>query len=125
MKILLIEDTPELAEIISMTLGARWPEAVLVSTPSGKEGIRMAEKEKPDIVLLDLTLPDTDGFQVLHEIRRFSQALIVILTGREENENKERSLREGANDFIIKPFSPRELVPRLKSLVQKDSEHPG
>jgi|WetSurMetagenome_2_1015567.scaffolds.fasta_scaffold1370557_1 DNA-binding response OmpR family regulator len=125
MKILLIEDTPEIAEIVSMTLGARWPEAGLVAASSGKEGIRLAGQAHPDIVLLDLTLPDIDGFQVLHEIRSFSDALVVILTGREEEENRNRCLREGANDFVIKPFSPKELVIRLKSLVQQDREHAG
>jgi two-component system, OmpR family, response regulator VicR len=118
MKILLIEDTPEIAEIVSMTLRARWPEASLDSTSSGEEGIRLVRQENPDIVLLDLTLPDIDGFQVLREIRSFSDALIVILTGREE-ENRNRCLREGANDFVIKPFSPKQLVIRLKSLVQQ------
>jgi len=119
MKILLVEDNPKITEIIAMILRGKWFEAKLVSTAYGREGVDLARTETPDIVILDLMLPDIDGFQVLKEIRAFSEVLVVMLTARGEEDDRIRGLQEGADDYIVKPFSPNELVARLKSLVRR------
>ncbi len=119
MKILIIEDNPEIIETISQTFQLRWPEVNLISTFLGKEGVELAKKELPDIVILDLGLPDIDGFQVLQQIRGFSDVLLVILTVRGEEEVRIRGLEEGADDYVVKPFSPGELVARLRALLRR------
>ncbi len=119
MKVLMVEDNPEIIEIVAQTLELRWPEANLMSTSLGEEGVELAKKESPDIIILDLGLPDMDGFQVLRQIRSFSDVPLVILTVRGEEEDKIRGLEEGADDYISKPFSPGELVARLKALLRR------
>ncbi|MFC2072047.1 response regulator transcription factor [Chloroflexota bacterium] len=119
MKVLLIEDNTEIIEIVAVTLQLRWPEVTLVSSFLGKEGVELAKKELPNIIVLDLGLPDIDGFQVLHSIREFSNAPVVILTVRGEETDKIRALEMGADDYIVKPFSPGELLARLKALLRR------
>jgi DNA-binding response OmpR family regulator len=91
----------------------------LISTVYGEEGVELVKKELPDIVILDLMLPDTSGFQVLRQIRNFSDVLLVILTAKGEEDNRIRGLQEGADDYIVKPFSAGELVARMKSLIRR------
>ena len=78
-KILIIEDDREIVDFIRLALHMEWPEAELISTRLGEEGIDLVETETPDIVILDLGLPDVDGFQVLREIRRFSSIPVVSI----------------------------------------------
>lgn len=119
MKILLIEDNPEVIEIMTLALETKWFEVSLISTLYGEEGVELAKKELPDIVILDLMLPDVNGFQVLQRIRSFSDVLLVILTAKGEEDNRIRGLQEGADDYIVKPFSASELVARMKSLIRR------
>ncbi|MFH0769166.1 MAG: response regulator transcription factor [Chloroflexota bacterium] len=115
----MVEDNPEIIEIVAQTMKIKWPEVNLLSTFLGERGVELVKKEAPDIVILDLGLPDIDGFQVLRQIRAFSDVLVVILTVRGEEEDKIRGLQEGADDYMVKPFSPGELVARLQSLLRR------
>lgn len=119
MKILIIEDNHRVIELVARTLKAMWVEVDLLSTVYGEEGIELARKESPEIVILDLMLDDMDGFEVLRQIRLFSDVLVIILTARGDDDNKIRGLQEGADDYIVKPFSTSELVARMKSLVRR------
>ena len=119
MKVLLIEDNTEIIDIVSITLKLRWPEVALVSSFLGKEGIELVKKDLPDIVVLDLGLPDIDGFQVLQSIREFSDVPVVILSVRGEETDKIRGLELGADDYIVKPFSAGELLARLRALLRR------
>lgn len=119
MKILIIEDNTEIIDIVAVTLQLRWPEIELISCSLGKRGVELVEKEKPDVVLLDLGLPDIDGFQVLRSIREFSNIPVVILSVRGEEMHKIRGLELGADDYIVKPFSPGELLARLKAVIRR------
>ncbi len=121
MKVLLIEDNSEIVDIVTITLQLRWAEVTLISTFLGKEGIELAKTEQPDLIMLDLGLPDIDGFQVLRQIRDFSDVPVVILTVREEEMNKIKGLELGADDYITKPFSPGELLARMKALLRRSS----
>lgn len=118
-KVLLIEDNTEITETISQIIDLRWPEALLLSAKLGQTGLELARKELPDIIILDLGLPDIDGFQVLRQIRLFSDVLLVILTARGEEDYRIKGLQEGADDYIVKPFSAGELVARMKSLIRR------
>jgi len=119
MKVLLIEDDLEIIESVTLILQLRWPEASLISTFFGEKGVELAEKELPDVIILDLGLPDTDGFEVLRKIRAFSDVPVVILTVMGEEMNKIKGLELGADDYIVKPFSPGEFLARVKAIVRR------
>ena len=119
MKILIIEDTPQIIEAISLCFELRWPEVDVISAGSGTSGIEMVESESPDMVILDLGLPDIDGYTVLKEIRSFSGVPLIILTVRSDEENKVKGLELGADDYIVKPFNHAELLARTKAVLRR------
>jgi PAS domain S-box-containing protein len=118
-KVLVIEDDLAIVETISLALRMRWPEAQLVSARLGEEGIELVETEAPDIVMLDLGLPDKHGFDVLKEIREFSSVPVVILTVTAEEADVARGLELGADDYVVKPFKQMELLARLRVQLRK------
>ena len=118
MEVLIIEDDPTIIESVKITLQLRWSEVNLISTFLGEKGIQLARQEHLDLVILDLGLPDMDGFDVLKQIRTFSDVPVVILSVRKDEINVSKGLELGANDFIPKPFSPGEFVARLKAVTR-------
>ena len=121
MKALIIEDDPNLIKAVSLALRARWPESTIVGMAEGDKGIEAVESQSPDVVLLDLGLPDTDGLDVLREIRLFSNVPIIIITVRNQEIDKLRGLELGADDYLTKPFSYLELVARVNALLRRVS----
>jgi two-component system KDP operon response regulator KdpE len=121
MKVLIVEDDLITVETISLVFRLRWAEAKLVSTTKGAEAIELVEAETPDVIILDLGLPDIDGMDVLKEIRSFSQVPIVILIARVESTSMLRGLESGADEYIIKPFDPMELLTRVKNVLHHTS----
>jgi len=119
MKILIIEDDAGVTELVARALESRWFEATLLSATCGEEGIALVQQELPDLVILDLMLPDIDGFQVLRRIRSLSNVLVVITTAKGEEDSRIRGLQDGADDYVVKPFSASELVARMKSLIRR------
>jgi two-component system KDP operon response regulator KdpE len=119
MKVLVIEDSTEIQEAISLTFELRWPESSVVAASEGSNGITLTESESPDIIILDLGLPDMDGFKVLKEIRNFSDIPVIILTVRGEEIDKVRGLELGADDYIVKPFSHMELLARVRAVLRR------
>ena len=122
-KVLIIEDDKEIVDSVSLTFLLRWPEAELISTGLGEEGIELVETENPDIVILDLGLPDINGFEVLRQIRLFCTTPIVVLTVKGEESDMVKGLEWGANDYVVKPFRQLELLARLKVQLRKQA-HP-
>ncbi len=120
-KVLIIEDDSEIIKSVSLTFRLRWPEAQLISTGLGEEGIDMVETEAPDIVILDLGLPDISGFEVLHQIRLFSSVPVIILTVKEDESDMVKGLDWGADDYMVKPFKQLELLSRLKVQLRKQT----
>lgn len=118
---LIIEDHEEIVEAVSLVLQIRWPQAKIVSTDRGEEGIDLVEKESPDVVILDLGLPDIGGFEVLKSVRLFSAVPIVILTVRGEEADIVKGLELGADEYITKPFRQLELLARVKAVVRRGS----
>ena len=113
-KVLIIEDEQEIIDSVSLAFDKDWPEAKLIPALFGKTGLDLVESEEPDIVLLDLELPDTDGLEVLKSIRLFSSVPVIILSVRQGESDMIRGLELGANDYITKPFRKKELLSRLK-----------
>ena len=119
MKVLVIENDRGIVEAISIAFQIRWPEAKLISTNLGEEGIALVETEKPDVVILDLGLDDISGFEVLKEIRLFSSVPVLILTVRADEADIVRGLEWGADDYVVKPFRQLELLSRIKALTRR------
>ncbi len=121
MKVLVIEDDKEIVDAISLAFQIRWPEAKVISNRLGQKGVELVETEQPDIVILDLGLPDINGFEVLRQIRRFSSVPTIILTVRSDETDVVKGLEWGADDYITKPFRQLELLARVKSLIRRQS----
>jgi two-component system KDP operon response regulator KdpE len=121
MKVLIIEDDKEIVDAITLALQIRWPEAKVVSTRLGKKGVELVETENPDIVILDLGLPDISGFEVLSQTRLFSHVPIIILTVRADEADVVKGLEWGADDYILKPFRQLELLARVKALIRRQT----
>ena len=121
MKVLIIEDDPEIIEVVSLAFQIRWPEIKVVTTHLGAKGVELVESENPDVVILDLGLPDTSGFDVLKEIRAFSTVPILVLTVRGEETDIVKGLEWGADDYMVKPFRQLELLSRVRALIRRTS----
>ncbi len=119
MKILVIEDDPDILEVISLSVRMGLPQAEIVSASLGRRGIEMLRELVPDIALLDLLLPDINGFEVLSEIRSFSNVPVIIITVKGDEMDRVRGLELGADDYIVKPFSHMELVARLRTVLRR------
>ncbi len=119
MKILVIDDEPDVIEVVNLCFSLRWPEADVSSAATGEQGIELVESERPDLVLLDVVLPGMDGFEVCHEVRRFSDVPIVMLSARDGEMDKVRGLEMGADDYITKPFSHMELLARVRAVLRR------
>lgn len=119
MKLLIIEDSPEIVEAVSICLRSRWPEVTVTSAVEGAEGIKVLESESFDIVILDINLPDIDGFEVLRRLRSFSDVPVIIVSVRGDLGDRAHGLEMGADDYIVKPFSPLDLVARVNALLRR------
>jgi two-component system alkaline phosphatase synthesis response regulator PhoP len=121
-KILVIDDEPKIVEICQDYLKAAGFE--VVSAGDGLKGLAAARREKPDLVVLDLMMPGMDGLDVCRNLRRESNTPIIMLTARVEESDKLVGLELGADDYITKPFSPRELVARVRVVLRRASGDP-
>ena len=119
MNILVIEDDLDVFEVVSLSLDMRWPDAKVLNAPSGELGLKLARTEEPDVVILDIGLPDIDGFEVCSRIRSFSNVPIVVLTVRDSREDVIKGLELGADDYIVKPFKPEELLARVNAILRR------
>jgi DNA-binding response OmpR family regulator len=119
MKILIIEDDENMVDYIKNVFNVGWPEADFISAYKGKEGINLVEKEMPDVVLLDLGLPDMSGFDVLKQIRHFTEMTIVMITVRDDESDIVKGLSLGADEYIVKPFRQLELLARVRALTRR------
>jgi two-component system KDP operon response regulator KdpE len=119
MRILIIEDNKEVINVLCLIMSLCWPGATIVSSQTGSDGLRSAQEVPPDVIILDLGLPDTDGFTLLEKLRSFYGGALLILTSHGEELEKVRGLELGADDYITKPFSHIELLARIKSALRR------
>ncbi|MFG6353659.1 MAG: response regulator transcription factor [Oscillospiraceae bacterium] len=117
-KILVVEDERNIVDILTFNLGREGYDTL--EALDGAEGLRLALAEDPDLILLDLMLPKMDGFEVCRRLREQGRATpVIMLTAREEETDKVLGLELGADDYITKPFSMRELLARVKSNIRR------
>ena len=120
---LVVDDEPPLVSLVGAYLER---EGFSVSTAAdGEEALRLARERPPDVVVLDLMLPGIDGIEVCRRIRTFSDAYIVMLTARAEEVDKIVGLSTGADDYVTKPFSPGELVARIRAMLRRPRGGPA
>lgn len=119
MKALIIDDDPDILEVVSLCFEIRWPDATIITAQDGASGLALFEREGADIVVLDLGLPDTDGLEVCRQLRESTEVLIIILTVRDQQKDVVRGLEMGADDYITKPFSQMELMARAQAVLRR------
>jgi DNA-binding response OmpR family regulator len=115
--ILLIEDAPDLARVIRRELEAAGYR--VLQAADGLTGVRLQASQKPDLVILDWMLPQLDGLEVLRQIRQASAVPVLMLTARGEEADRVIGLEVGADDYLTKPFSMRELIARVRALLRR------
>ena len=121
--VLLVEDEPGIVEFIE--LGLRQEGLEVVSAPTAAAGMRAVRSRQPDIAILDVGLPDGDGFDLLRRIRAESSLPVIMLTARGDVEDRVRGLDLGADDYVAKPFHFEELMARVRAHLRRARETPG
>src|SRR5215469_1277171 len=116
-RILVVDDEVALVELVRGYLEREQYE--VLTTSDGRTALELARAAQPDLVVLDVMLPELDGIEVCRQLRQFSDAYVILLTARAEEIDKILGLTVGADDYLTKPFSPRELVARVKALLRR------
>lgn len=120
--ILIVEDDRNIASLVERYLSRAGFETI--TAHDGPSGLSLARRRDPLLVVLDIMLPSLDGFEICRELRRESNVPILMLTAREEEMDRVVGLSMGADDYVVKPFSPRELVERVKAILRRARPEP-
>jgi len=115
--VLVVEDEARIATLVTDYLRAAGFNTILAS--DGEAALRQARSESPDLIVLDLGLPKRDGLDVIRDIRKYSEVPIIILTARGDETDRIVGLELGADDYVVKPFSPKELVARVRAIFRR------
>lgn len=118
-KVLIADDNENVLEILRMYLQENQMD--VIEAPNGKEALTLAAAEKPDVILLDIMMPETDGLDVCREIRKASDVPIIMISAKDGEFDRILGLELGADDYVTKPFSPREIVARIKAILRRSS----
>ncbi|MBI3537104.1 MAG: response regulator transcription factor [Chloroflexi bacterium] len=119
-KILVVDDEPHLVKLVRTNLEAQHYK--VIAALDGPTGLAMAEKEGPDLIILDIMLPGMDGFDVLQKIREFSAVPVILLTAKDQEVDVVKGLHLGADDYVRKPFSVHELLARVEAVLRRASQ---
>lgn len=119
-KILVADDDPNVIELLKIYLQKEGYEVFFAE--NGREAVDKANRTKPDLIVLDLMMPEIDGLEVCRQIRMHSRVPIIMLTAKDEDMDKILGLEMGADDYITKPFNPREVVARIKAVLRRVSD---
>lgn len=119
MRLLLVDDDSDIRSSVRVGFELQWRDVEYLEASTGAEALRLVEERRPDLVLLDVGLPDSDGFVVLREIRSFSAVPVIMLTARDERIDAVRGLESGADDYVAKPFDHLELTARVRAVLRR------
>jgi len=122
-RILVIDDEPQIRRFLD--IGLRAEGYTVVTAATAEEGLALAATQQPDLVILDIGLPDRDGHEVLAELRQWSQVPVLMLSVRDGEREKVHALDHGANDYVTKPFGIQELMARLRVLLRNRGAEPA
>ena len=119
-RILVVDDDARIVNFLSSKL--RWSGyGDVLAAANGKEAIAQVKAQDPDMIILDILMPEMDGFAALQEIRTFSQVPVIILSALDKTADKIKGLSKGADDFVMKPFNPDELLARIEAVWRRSS----
>lgn len=116
-RVLVVDDEPAILELVSFNLRKEGYDVLTAS--EGNAALSVFRAEKPDLVILDLMIPDPDGYEVCRQIRAESSVPVIMLTARTEERDRVKGLDIGADDYVVKPFSPRELLARVRAVLRR------
>ena len=119
MKILVVDDEPDVVESVRLGFMLQWRDVDVLGAGEGETALDIVEREHPDIVLLDIGLPGIDGYEVLRQVRAFSDVPVVMLTARDDAMDKVKGLELGADDYVTKPFNHLELMARVRAVLRR------
>jgi len=122
-RVLIVEDEPGIADTLQYALRTEGFDPAWVAT--GEEALAQVKAQLPALVILDVGLPDTSGFEVFKRLREFTDLPVVFLTARSDEIDRVVGLELGADDYVAKPFSPRELVARVRSILRRSAKPPA
>src|SRR5258708_32909477 len=123
MKILVIEDEANIVQLIRLYL--EQANFTVITASDGVAGLELHAREHPDLIILDLMLPTMDGMEVCRRIRAWANTPILMLTARQGEDDRIAGLDSGADDYLVKPFSPREVVSRVKAILRRSQPVPS
>jgi len=118
-KILIVDDEPDVVKVVRMSFQVQEPAWEALAAYDGEEALTIFETEQPDLVILDIMMPEMSGFDILKEIRRFSDVPVIMLTAKGNEIDKVMGLNLGADDYITKPFGHLELLARVKTVLRR------
>jgi DNA-binding response OmpR family regulator len=118
-RVLVVDDEPDVASLVRMGIAYQRPDYEIVESHSGADALERAAREPWDLVILDLTMPEPDGFTVLGALRSGGDVPIIVLTARDAEQDRVRGLELGADDYVTKPFSQKELVARIDAVMRR------
>ena len=119
MRILIVDDEPDVVESVRLGFLLQWREIEILSAATGEAALDVVEQTAPDLVLLDIGLPEIDGYTVLERTRVFSDVPVIMLTARDDALDKVKGLELGADDYITKPFNHLELLARVRAVLRR------
>jgi two-component system KDP operon response regulator KdpE len=119
-RVLVVDDEPQIRRALSLNLGARAFEVLEATT--GEAALTVVKAEQPDIVLLDLGLPDMDGMLVLERLREWTDVAVIVLTVRDDERSRTQALEIGADDYVTKPFDMADLVERISAVLRRHAD---
>jgi two-component system KDP operon response regulator KdpE len=119
MKVLVVDEEPDVIKVIAMSFRMHQPAWEVIGAEDGPLALDMIERERPDVVLLDVGLPEMSGFEVLEAIRLFSDVPVIMVTVRDDELSKVQGLELGADDYVTKPFSHLELLARVRAVLRR------
>src|SRR5919205_1507494 len=119
MKVLVVDDDARLRDALEVGIQLQWQDAQVLTAADGEAGLEAFFEHEPDVVLLDVTMPRKNGYEVLKDIRRVSDVPVIMLTARGDETDQVRGLELGADDYVPKPFSHLALLARIKAVLRR------
>jgi two-component system KDP operon response regulator KdpE len=119
MKVLVVDEEPDVVKLVAMSFRIQQPAWEVIGAEDGPQALDLIEQERPDVVLLDIEMPEMSGLEVLKAIRLFSDVPVIMLTVRDDELSKVQGLELGADDYVTKPFSHLELLARVRAVLRR------
>jgi DNA-binding response OmpR family regulator len=116
-RILIVDDEPRFIRLVEANLETEGFE--VIKAKNGQQAVELVASENPNLVLMDVMMPELDGFGALERVREFSQVPIIMLTAKADEEHRVRGLNLGADDYIVKPFSANEMLARVRAVLRR------